>query len=192
VTGVLSWINGGDEPDTVFRAFFQPTRLLSLQTRNGAAYKGVMALILDEGAKDFISGDKMDFTNFIADYVDIHHVFPQKYCERQGFEKRKWNSIVNKTPIAYRTNRRIGGDAPSEYLKAIEKNVTPEELNVNVASHGIDVASLRDDDFDTFFAARAKTLLKLIGNAMDKRITNLDSTEVIDAFGMSLKEIEEV
>ena len=188
VSGVLAWINGGDEPDTVNRAFFQPTRLLSLQTRNGAAYKGVMALILGGGAKDFISGDKMDFTDFIADYVDIHHIFPQKYCEKKGYDKRKWNCIVNKTPIAYRTNRKIGGAAPSEYLKAIEEtNVWAQALDANVASHGIDVASLRNDDFETFFALRAKTLLGLIAKAMGKRINNLDSTDVVEAFGMSLE-----
>jgi len=186
VSGVLAWINGGEEPDTVKRAFFQPTRLLSLQTRNGAAYKGVMALILNEGACDFISGDKMNFKNFIADYVDIHHIFPQNYCEQKGYEKRKWNCIVNKTPIAYRTNRKIGGNAPSEYLKAIEKNVSADELNANIESHGIDVTSLREDDFDTFFAFRAKTLLELISKAMGKRIANLESTDVIEAFGMSL------
>lgn len=188
VSGMLAWISGGDEPDTVSRAFFQPTRLLSLQTRNGAAYKGVMALILGEGARDFISGDKMDFTNFVADYVDIHHIFPQKYCERQGYDKRKWNCIVNKTPIAYRTNRKIGGVAPSKYLKAIEDtNVAAAALNANVESHGIDVTSLRSDDFDKFFAFRAKTLLNLLTKAMGKRINNLDSTDVIEAFGMPLE-----
>jgi hypothetical protein len=188
VSGVLSWINGGDEPDTVRRAFFQPTRLLSLKTRNGAAYKGVMALILSEGAKDFISGDKMDFTNFSADSVDIHHIFPKAYCEKQGYNERKWDCIVNKTPISLRTNRIIGGGAPSKYLRDIEnKNVSESDLNTNVASHGIDVASLRNDNFDAFFALRAKTLLELIAKAMGKCISGLDSTEVIDAFGMSLK-----
>ena len=186
VSGVLAWINGGEEPDTVSRAFFQPTRLLSLQTRNGAAYKGVMALILGEGAKDFISGDKMDFTNFVADYVDIHHIFPQRYCESKGYERRKWNCIVNKTPIAYRTNRKIGGVAPSEYLKAIEKNVSADALDTNIQSHGIDLTSLREDDFDAFFAFRAKTLLELIGKSMGKRIANLDSTDVVEAFGVAL------
>jgi len=189
VSGVMAWINGGGEPDTVARAFFQPTRLLSLKTRNGAAYKGVMALILNEGARDFISGNKMDFTNFVADYVDIHHIFPQKYCERKNYEKQKWDCIVNKTPIAYRTNRIIGGNAPSEYLKAIEnKNVAPADLDTNVKSHAIDVSTLRSDDFDTFFAQRAKSLLSLISKAMGKQISNLNSTEVIDAFGMSLAE----
>jgi hypothetical protein len=168
VSGVLAWINGGAEPDTVNRAFFQPTRLLSLQTRNGAAYKGVMALILGAGACDFISGDKMDFKNFVADHVDIHHIFPRKYCEKQGYEIRKWNCIVNKTPIAYRTNRKIGGDAPSKYLKTIEANVLPANLDQNVRSHGIDVAALRKDDFDNFFALRSKTILALISKAMGK------------------------
>ena len=186
VSGVLAWISGGDEPDTVKRAFFQPTRLLSLQTRSGAAYKGVMALILGEGAQDFISGDKMDFTNFVADYVDIHHIFPQKHCEIKGYERRKWNCIVNKTPIAYRTNRKIGGDAPSVYLKSLEKSVSADALNKNIRSHGIDVTSLREDDFETFFAFRAMTLLELISKAMGKSITNLNSTDVVEAFGMAL------
>lgn len=188
VSGVLSWIDGGDEPDTISRAFFQPTRLLSLQTRNGAAYKGVMALILAEGARDFINGVKMDYANFASEFVDIHHIFPQKYCEEQGYDKRKWNSIVNKTPIAYRTNRKIGGVAPSKYLKAIEDtNVSAADLNANVESHGIDVTSLRNDDFDTFFALRAKTLLGFISKAMGKNINNLNGTDVIEAFGMSLE-----
>ena len=187
VSGVLSWIDGGDEPDTVNRAFFQPARLLSLQTRNGAAYKGVMALILGEGARDFISGDKMDFTNFVADYVDIHHIFPQKYCEQQNYERRRWNCIVNKTPIAYRTNRKIGGDAPSKYLKAIEEtNVSVADLNKNVLSHGIDVTALRTDDFDSFFLLRAKSILNLIGNAMGKKIPDLNDADVAEAFGMQL------
>lgn len=45
VTGLMSWVNeSGSEPDTISRAYFNPTRLLSLQTRISAAYKGVMAL----------------------------------------------------------------------------------------------------------------------------------------------------
>jgi hypothetical protein len=192
VSGIQAWICGGEEPDTVSRAFFQPTRLLSLQTRNGAAYKGVMALILGEGARDFISGDKMDFKNFATVQVDIHHIFPQKFCEQQGYEKRKWNSIVNKTPIAALTNKMLGGKAPSKYLKAIENtNVSPTALNANIESHGIDAASLREDNFDKFFLARAKTIVKLISKAMGKRADNLNSSDVVEAFGGSLEWNEE-
>ena len=57
VTGLMTWIEGnGIEPDTINRAYFNPTRLLSLQTRLSAAYKGIMALLLKQGCRDFISG----------------------------------------------------------------------------------------------------------------------------------------
>jgi hypothetical protein len=103
------------------------------------------------------------------------------------FIDQKWNCIVNKTPIAYRTNRKIGGDAPSKYLRAIEDtNVSTTALNANIESHGIDVTALRSDDFDTFFAFRAKTILDLISKAMGKSINNLNRTDVVEAFGMPL------
>lgn len=187
VSGVLAWLEGNGEPDTVARAFFQPNRLLSLRTRNGAAYKGVMALILKHGARDFISGNKMDYTNFAADSVDIHHIFPQKYCEKQNYDRNKWNCVVNKTPIAYRTNRKLGGEAPSKYLQAIQDtNVAADALDENLRSHVIDVASLRADDFQTFFILRAKALLALIGTAMGKQIADLDGADIIRDFGAPL------
>ena len=64
--------------------------------------------------------------------------------------------------------------------------MSADALNANVQSHAIDVATLRGDDFDTFFAFRAKALLDLIGKAMGKQISSLDSTDVIEAFGMAL------
>jgi len=65
--------------------------------------------------------------------------------------------------------------------------VSADVLDENVRSHGIDVASLRKDDFDAFFAFRAKTLLELISKAMGKRIANLNSTDVVEAFGMAFE-----
>ena len=50
---VLSWIrDGGPEPGAIYDAEFAPARLLTLRTRNSAAYKGVYALLLREGARD--------------------------------------------------------------------------------------------------------------------------------------------
>lgn len=189
VTGVLDWLDGKGEPDTIARAYFQPMRLLSLQTRNSAAYKGVMALILKAKAIDFISGKEMDFTVFSDENIDIHHIFPRAYCEEQNFSKTKWNSIVNKTPLSYRTNRIIGGNAPSVYLKKIEKDghVTEADVNAYAASHLIDVDDFRADRFDEYFIKRAKALLRLIGSAMGKPIVNLGGEDVVNAFGASLE-----
>lgn len=47
ITQVIKWITeDGDLPKTVTDFFFNPTRLLGLQSRQSAAYKGIMALIL--------------------------------------------------------------------------------------------------------------------------------------------------
>jgi hypothetical protein len=189
VTGFIKWLENGDFPDTVGRANFYPTRLLTLQTRNSAAYKGVMALVLKSKALDFISGKEMDFTVFSDENIDIHHIFPKSYCESKGYPWQKWNSVVNKTPLSYRSNRIIQGDAPSMYLSRIVKqnNVSEDELNKALESHLVDVADIRADDFQAYFIKRAKALLGLIGTAMGKTIQNLNSDDVIKEFGDSLE-----
>ncbi|MBP2242950.1 hypothetical protein J2Z40_003532 [Cytobacillus eiseniae] len=188
VSGMMEWINGGKEPDTVQRAYFQPTRLLSLQSRLSAAYKGVMALILKKGCLDFVTGSAMDFTTFLDESTDIHHIFPRKYCEDKKLDKRKWNSIVNKTPLFAKTNRSIGGSAPSKYIQKIihDKQVTEINLNNYLASHLISVEDLKSDHFNEYFINRAKSLVNLISDAMDKPISNLDGEDVVKAFGQSL------
>ncbi|GHU22377.1 hypothetical protein FACS189488_02810 [Betaproteobacteria bacterium] len=188
VTGVTEWVDGGVEPDTVTRAYFQPTRLLSLQTRLSAAYKGVMALVLKAGALDFISGTDMGFTNFTEQAVDIHHIFPKTYSENK-YKREQWNSIVNKTPLSAHTNRTIGGSAPSRYLEKIERDdhVDASDLDRYVATHMIDISDIRADNFECYFVKRAKALLGLISSAMGKGIPNLGGDDVVAAFGASLE-----
>ena len=130
----------------------------------------------------------MDFTVYQAEKIDIHHIFPQDYCIKCGYDKGKWNSIVNKTPISAGTNREIGGVAPSRYLGKIEKKgaVNPETLDVYLNSHWIDPALCRNDDFSQFIIDRAKKLLDAISAAMGKAINGRDSEEVIHRFGASL------
>lgn len=115
VVGVMAWLDDASKtPKTVQEFYFNPVRLLSLQSRLSAAYKGIMARILKNQCKDFISGREMDFTVYKAESIDIHHIFPRDYCEKKGLPRAKWNSVVNKTPITYSTNREIGGVAPSQ------------------------------------------------------------------------------
>lgn len=189
VVGVMDWIlDEKSQPKTVQEAYFNPTRLLTLQSRQSAAYKGIMALVLKNHCMDFISGREMDFTVYKAEYIDIHHVFPRDYCEKQGYSKTKWNSIVNKTPITYSTNREIGGVAPSKYLAKIETKgqVASSVLDGYLESHFLDVSCCRSDDFERFIICRAKKLLDIIESATGKAVSGRDSEEVIDAFGDKL------
>ena len=189
VVGVMTWINDSASiPKTVQESYFNPSRLLSLQSRQSAAYKGIMALILKNHCMDFISGREMDFSVYKAESIDIHHIFPRDYCEKQGYPKTKWNSIVNKTPLTYSTNREIGGIAPSLYLTRIEKKgqVSPAVLDDYLKTHLIDVPCCRTDDFDNYFIKRSKSILDIIEITTGKTISGRDSEIVIRDFGGAL------
>ena len=189
MTQVIKWItNSGDLPKTITDFFFNPTRLLSLQSRQSAAYKGIMALILKNHARDFISGAEMDFSTYSSEKIDIHHIFPKNYCVEQGYSKAKWNSIVNKTPISASSNREIGGVAPSAYLGKLEKkgSVPSSDLDDYGETHWIDPTLLRDNDFQNFIIDRSKKLLNAIEAATGRTISGKDSDEVRNTFGASL------
>ena len=188
IVNIFEWISGGNQPDTVTRSNFQPTRLLSMQTRNSAAYKGVMAMIMQDSPLDFMSGSKMDIASYLDEDTDIHHIFPQAYCEGQKYPMRKWNSVVNKTPIYASTNRSIGGRAPSEYIKTMRNKGLTEELVVSaITSHKINFDLLSTDSFDEYFVDRAIRLLDRIEKATGKTISGRDSEETIKEFGCELK-----
>lgn len=190
IVQVVKWINdNSDLPKTVTDFYFNPMRLLGLQSRQSAAYKGMMALILKNYARDFISGAEMDFSTYSDEKIDVHHIFPRDYCVGMNYDKLKWNSIVNKTPISASSNREIGGYAPSVYLERIEKkgSVSTEELDRYVESHWIDYNLLRNDDFQNFMIRRAGRLLGAIETATGRTIAGKDSNEVQQAFGAELK-----
>lgn len=174
---------------TVNSAFFSATRLLTLRTRLSAAYKGIMALLYKAKCRDFMNDTTIDIVNSMLEAPDIHHIFPEAYCEKMGIKQQQYNSIVNKTPILSATNRSIGGNAPSKYIKIILKkvnNLTEEELKARIESHCINYNALAADDFDTYFIDRAKKLLNLIESAMGKPVADRNAEITIEQFGASL------
>ncbi|MFI6584818.1 DUF262 domain-containing protein [Embleya sp. NPDC050493] len=170
---VVEWIRGAStEPRTVTAAQFASGRLLTLRTRNSAAYKGIYALLLKAGAMDWRTGEKAEVIGYFDESIDIHHIFPKMWCEKAQHSPSIYNSIVNKTPLAARTNRIIGGAAPSIYLGRLEKSAetSPESLGQRIRSHLAEPDLLATDDFEAFFAARKVALLTNISDAMGKMI----------------------
>ena len=120
---------------------------------------------------------------------DIHHIFPKAYCEKTGLPRERWNSIINKTPLIARTNRIIGGVAPSKYLPKVKREgqIGDFELRTRIESHLIDYDALAADNFDAYFIDRAKRLLDAIERAMGKAVPDRDSEETVKRFGESLR-----
>lgn len=176
---VLAWIDGGPEPDTVSEANLAPERLERLRTRNSAAYRGIYVLLLREGAHDFRTGEPSNLQSYFDEAVDIHHVFPRKWCKDQGVDAARYDSVINKTPLTARTNRIIGGRAPSDYLRILEENHGATNVDEHVETHLADSSTLRSDDFEEFFASRRSTLLGRIGAVMGKDLQS-DESEAVD------------
>jgi hypothetical protein len=150
----------------------------SLRSRNSAAYKGIHVLVLREGARDWYW--KAGIKDLDADEIalDVHHIFPKKWCEQQGIAKDRYDCLLNKTTISYKANRKIGGEAPSSYLARIQKEpqvgLEDSEMDALLESHVLAASLLRADQFDDFLEDRRKRLCDLIGTAMGKPVIMAD------------------
>jgi len=183
---LCGWIlDDAGEPRSIRDANFAPVRLLTLQSRLSAAYKGMFALMVQEGSQDFLNGDPISHTQGFSLPVDIHHIFPKAWCERQGIPRLQWNSIVNKAPLTARTNRILSGHAPSQCLGRIVRHgeIDDARLDAILPTHFIDSNLLRSDEFQAFLRDRAGKLLDAIEKAMGKRIQGRTSEETEEAFG---------
>ncbi len=173
VDELLLWIENDDEiPRTILDATFQPDRLDRLSSRLSAAYKGINILVLRSGAEDFFWKANIRELDAEDVAIDIHHIFPQDWCEKQSIPRKVYNAIVNKTPISYKANRMIGGVAPSQYLNKLQNHkqvlLDDEKMDAILESHLIPAGLLRVDSFYEFYQERKLLLLGLIEMAMGK------------------------
>lgn len=159
-------------PRTISDANFVESRLHSLRTRNSAAYKGIYALIMGQDARDWMEAKVLGAAQYSNLAIDIHHIFPKAWCDKNSVDAEHRESIINKTAISARTNRIIGGAAPSLYVQRIEKDaqISEQVLDESLSSHLIDPAALRSDDFEVFFATRREELCLLIEAALGKSV----------------------
>jgi hypothetical protein len=185
---VIEWLNSaGPVPTTISETLFRADRLKTMRMRLSAAYKGMNALLMAEGARDFISGKSFNHIVFFDEDVDIHHIFPQDWCKKQGIPSSVYDSVINKTPLSARTNRAIGGVAPSEYISKLEAGTekTPaiiaSDLDTFLESHFVDPRHLRTDNFLAFMESRQKLLVSLIARAIGRDVVRED-TEVNEAW----------
>jgi hypothetical protein len=129
-------------------------------------------LLQRDGARDFFWKTRMIDLDLDDVKLDIHHIFPRKWCEDSDIPPRVYNAIVNKTAISYKANRKIGGSAPSKYLAQLQSEpqvkLTNAEMDDILKSHVIDPSLLRGDSFQEFYAARKAALLAIVERAMGK------------------------
>ena len=181
VPELVRWIsNTGPTPEILGEATFQQDRLRSLRGRQSAAYKAIHVMLMgyDFGCRDFITGKTTGVMTFFNDRIDVHHIFPRAWCQKNGIPETVFNSIVNKTPLSAATNRFIGGHAPSSYLKRIESRygLSSEALDAILRTHLIEPEHLRNDNFEAFFNTRIEALSDIVAKAMGKPVVKEHGT----------------
>ncbi len=175
---LLNWFEDDEIiPRTVYDASFQPDRFYTLRSRLSAAYKGISVLVLRKGARDWFWKAGIQELDAEEITLDIHHIFPRSWCQKNNIPKKEYDCILNKTPLSYKANRKMSGDAPSSYLQRIqnEKQVglSDDEMNELLASHALNPTLLRSDDFNGFVADRRSKLSKLIEEAIGKPVSQI-------------------
>jgi hypothetical protein len=177
VPELLAWVKGGAEPTTMADANFNASRLLTLKTRNSAAYKGLSAVLMKEGALDFRSGDPVDLQCISTTKSTSTTFFPRNGAAQTTSTGRAVTAWWTKTPLSAKTNRQIGGNSPSQYLGKIQKasGITPERMDQILQSHLVEPKATRKDGFDAFFAACTSAILDRIEAVMGKPVMGRDS-----------------
>ena len=169
---VAEYVRNGTPPRLVTEASFAPERLVSLRSRNSAAYKGLYALQMKSGAADWRTAMPLSLATWDAENIDIHHIFPVAWCTnpKNNVPKSLYDSVINKTPIDAQTNRIIGGQSPSRYLARLDQ----ESKNVDqvLVAHWLRPNLLRNDLFTESFIERGQAMFELINTTMGKRATD--------------------
>src|SRR6266571_3129526 len=145
---VVAWLEGAPPPPWLGSPSVDIFNL-SVDEPRSALYRGMMCLVVLEGARDFINGQPAVLKNCQDD-----HIFPRS---KFGGKERNVNAILNRTLIS--SNQIKSDKRPSEFLPVIlkEHGGDSNRLRQTLSSHLISETAhhaMERDDFDGFVAAR--------------------------------------
>lgn len=158
------WIADDETPpEAVLLFLFDSKTLRQTTPRQRALYRGVMALLLSQGTRDFFNDQRITAQIIREQQIDDHHVFPQGWFDdhSNSVPQVLRNCVLNRTLIDKKTNIRIGKNAPSSYLAGIQVHMKAASLASILGSHLLPAepdGPLWKDDFEAFLDAREEAL----------------------------------
>lgn len=162
---IITWLEGGDPPETVTAFRFDPRALRDVTPRQRSIYRGVICLILGGDTRDFHTQAVITGKLMADEGIDDHHVFPAAYLEQCGVvSARQRDCVLNRTLIDRTTNQMISDRAPSDYLSEIRSTPGFPFKSV-LASHFLPSDTqmpLLSDDYEVFLAWRQDRLWREI------------------------------
>lgn len=118
--------------------------------------KTFIALLASNVPKSFISGANVDLsvTLKLSSTKEFHHIFPDKYLQKIGREKKDIYQLANFCFLNNADNQIIKDRAPKDYVKYLN----PESIT-DVLSSAVCPGDTFDLDYDDFVNKRKKMLL---------------------------------
>jgi hypothetical protein len=159
-TEVIKWFTSEEIPQAVASFTFDPAMLRQTTPRQRAIYRGCIALILRNEARDLHTGKRITANMIQENKIDDHHVFPQGYIAEKlpKVNNLLRDCILNRTLIDKATNIRIWKRSPSDYLSEIATEIGDKFAQM-ISSHLLPDSKespLLNDDFETFINQREK------------------------------------
>ena len=168
------------EPASVASAKFVESRLLSVRA-DSAVYKGIFALVMGRGAKDWRANDEITAHNFVTTKIGFHQIFPSAYCFTHGINPVLADSVLNRTPMAEKTDHMIGETDPARYLPRVQGKslLGDKEFDKVLAGHLLEPKLLHHGKVDEFFLDRRHKLLKMVEEAMGRKaVHDVDDSDL--------------
>ena len=102
------------------------TKLNTSSVSNSPYFLVFLIAQVKNGARGFLS-KQIDVQSLIEQRGDIHHIFPKKYLQKNGFSNKKdYNQIANYTYTQTEINIRIKDAPPCEYMSNMKKQIDGE------------------------------------------------------------------
>ena len=116
--------------------------------------RAMLATSLRRGALDFADGASITQDNFHS--REFHHLYPVGILGGDRADERV-NRALNCALVTWTTNRKVGAQTPSAYIRkrAEAASLGEEVVRQRLESHLIPYDALVGDDYDAFLAARA-------------------------------------
>ena len=186
VDEVTEWVtdfngrNNVPTPRSIIQARFVESRLLSAGPNSGL-YKGIYALIMGRGAKDWRTTIEFNHETFSELGTHFRPIFPLSWCEANGIDAILANSVLNRTPMSRRTHVMVEESSPARYLYRVQSKslLNDEDFDAMLETHLVDPKLLFQANAPKFFTDRRHRLLKMIEEAMGMTaIHDVDETDL--------------
>jgi len=136
-------------------------------SKSNSLTRAVLLLMAQYSPKDLCSGSKVDINQSLSKYnrKEFHHVFPNAFLIRKGFEKSEIFAIVNFVFLSSSSNKTIRDKEPANYF--FDSNIICQNEKNNILESNLlplDKDIYQNNDYKKFQERRAELLLNEIKN----------------------------